>query len=193
MVPSRHAAARLVLSPAFGHVCLLSGKNSLCHTPQRHFSKDLLKVRLRFKRTPANTLVFNKTSVLPSGSAARSGWPWLYFGRGAGVDPTTSHRSLHRRKRIFCTHKTLTQQGKAAPLARCKSGTTPSTRMGSLQIYRCVSKCWIWPPVPWDEHQPSPLPPESTPAPTQRRPGSTKPGRRVPSSSRVSGTVSTHT
>lgn len=64
---------------------LLSGKTSLCHKPQRHFLKDLLKVRLQFKRTPASALVLNKTSLLPSGSTAYAGRPWLYFGWGQGL------------------------------------------------------------------------------------------------------------
>lgn len=88
--PSRHTAARPVPSPASAHSRLLSVKIFLCEKPPRHFLEDLLKVRPQFKRTPANAPVFNKTSLLPWGSAASPGRPWLRFGWGAEVGPATS-------------------------------------------------------------------------------------------------------
>lgn len=118
----------------------------------------------------------------------------FFFLRGGGRGWSNHLPSLCRRKQIsFCTPKPLTQWGKAAPLAQCKSGTTQITPMGSFQIYCSVSKSRIWPPIPWDEHQPSPLPPGPLPGcPCRGDPAAPSPGTASlpPPPSRV---VSPHT
>lgn len=77
------AAARPVLSPTFAHVHLLSGKTSLRHKPQRHFLKDLLKVRLQFKLMPGNAPVFNEASL--SLTLPAEGGPGCILGGGQGL------------------------------------------------------------------------------------------------------------